>query len=99
MTIYSTVIYADGANQDASLIFEKAAPSIVTIFAEKISGNLQGSGVCTGNGFGVKQGTSGAKLEDYVPSNSWVVTNAHVVDNAKKAFIKYNGNEYPLEIK
>lgn len=99
MTIYPTVIYADGANQDASLIFEKAAPSIVTIFAEKISGNLQGSGVCTGNGFGVKQGTSGAKLEDYVPSNSWVVTNAHVVDNAKKAFIKYNGNEYPFEIK
>jgi Trypsin-like peptidase domain len=68
-----------------AIVYRKNVESIVLIDAEDSSGRRQGSGVAIRNGL--------AKSPDgkLIPSSTWIVTNAHVVKDAKVVSVMVAG--------
>lgn len=76
-----------------AVVYRKNVESIVLIDAEDSGGRRQGSGVAIRNGFG-----QSAK-ETYVPTSTWIVTNAHVVKDAKHVGVSVDGFSAKGEVK
>lgn len=75
-----------------SFVYQKNSESIVLIDAKSSGGRQQGSGVAIRNGSNKKIGNT------HVPSLTWVVTNAHVVKDAKYVDVIANGLTYKGEV-
>ena len=90
---------ADQPNHDASFVYEIASPSIILVHSENSSIKSQGSGICVGNGLQIKSDAKGFSPEDFEKASSWIYTNAHVIVDENKTFIKYKKDNYKAEVK
>ena len=86
-----TVACAQQANT-ASKVFEVSSPAVVTIVAADQGEKMQGSGVVIFNTESSSQGGHS------IPSISHVLTNAHVVGNAKNVRVRIGDKEYPGDV-
>lgn len=82
-------ISQDELESTATFVFEKVSKSVVIVEALSPDGRIQGSGVVYGNH------SDGAKLDKLF---SYVVTNAHVVENSNSVSVLQGGKRYRAEI-
>ncbi len=68
-----------------AMVYQQNIQSVVLIDVEEGGGRTQGSGVAFLNGF------SKNAVGKMVPSSTWIVTNAHVVKNAKTVSVLVDG--------
>ena len=84
---------------DAKSVYAKASSSVVMIEAITNKGKMQGSGVSIVNGEGrideTKDEFDEANLK---PINSWIATNAHVVNGASEIVLKQGAGSYKATI-
>lgn len=73
-------------------VFKKASPSVVLVKSKTQTGSLQGSGVSFRNG-GKEIG------KKFVPSSSWIVTNAHVVGGSSAVVIQTGNKTHHAVVK
>jgi hypothetical protein len=89
IVIFTYKSYAGEAVYDIKEIYKRSCKSIVTI-ESTIKGNIiQGSGVVYSNGY-----NSNSLDKD----NSWIVTNAHVVNNSTDVTILYNDKRFSATV-
>ncbi len=78
----------------ARQVYEKASASVVVVESTGQGGSLQGSGVAILNGCAMASDT-----KKCMPSSTWVVTNAHVVQSANEVRVIAGGDAVTGEVK
>ncbi|HQT21415.1 MAG TPA: S1C family serine protease [Polynucleobacter sp.] len=85
----SNAATSSNTKKDAVTLYEEVSKYVVTVENDKDNNNLQGSGVLFRHGYDNK------KSKDF----EWLITNAHVINNANRILIKKNGRRYPAVLR
>lgn len=83
---------------DAKSVYAKAAASVVKIEAITYKGRMQGSGVSFANGGERIDETKDLDGANIKLNNSWIATNAHVVNGASEIILKQGVRSYKATI-